>query len=171
MIADLISDKTKKAKEKVQTIGQRLLDGVLPIDELIVFAEKANGPDKATCIEAIELATRQNPGIADLGVLVFVTRSLAENAPRVKWECAKVIGNIAPLFADKLDPVLSLLLENAAHEGTVVRWASAFALGEILKLKTTHYKGLLPALESICDKEQDNGVKKKYMDVIKKAKK
>jgi hypothetical protein len=63
------------------------------------------------------------------------------------------------------------LLTNSEYDGTVVRWASAFALGEILKLKTKHNKDWLPAIEDICHREQDNGVKKKYFDAIKKTKK
>ena len=168
---ELLNDKTKKAKEKVETISKWLLDGSLPTDELIVFAEKAKDADKATCIEAIEFATRQNPKIADESVFAYVTKTLTENAPRVKWESAKVVGNIAHLFPTKLNKAISNLLTNSEYDGTVVRWASAFALGEILKLKTKHNKELLPAIEAICDREQDNGIKKKYLDAIKKTKK
>ena len=169
-IAELINDKTKKAKEKAETVSKWLLHGSLPTDELIVFAEKAKDPDKATCIEAIEFASIQNPKIADESVFAFVTKTLAENAPRVKWESARVIGNIAHLFPTKLNKAISHLLTNSEDNGTVVRWASAFALGEILKLKTKHNKDLLPTIEAICDREQDNGVKKKYLDAIKKTK-
>lgn len=148
-----------------------MLVGSLPTDELIAFAEKAKDPEKATCIEAIEFATRQNSKIADETVFAFVTKTLTENAPRVKWESAKVVGNIAHLFPTKLKKALTNLLTNSEYDGTVVRWAAAFALGEILKLKTKHNKDLLPAIEAICDREQDNGVKKKYLDAIKKTKK
>jgi len=168
-IAEIINDKTKKAKEKVETISKWLLDGSLPTDELIVFAEKAKDAEKATCIEAIEFATKQNSIIADETVFAFVTKTLTENAPRVKWESAKVIGNIAHLFPTKLSKAINNLLRNSEDNGTVVRWASAFALGEILKLKTKHNKELLPSIEAICDKEQDTGVKKKYLDAIKKT--
>ena len=170
-IAELLADKTKKVKEKVETISKWLLEGSLPVDELIAFAEKANDPEKATCIEAFEFATRQNSKIADETVFAFVTKALTENAPRVKWESAKVIGNIAHLFPTKLNKAISNLLTNSEHDGTVVRWASAFALGEILKLKTKHNKDLLPTIEAICNREQDNGIKKKYLDAIKKTKK
>jgi hypothetical protein len=170
-LTNLLNDKTKKAKEKVETISQWLSDGSLPADELLVFAEKAKDAEKATCIEAIELATRQNATIADEVVFAFVTKMLAAPAPRVKWESAKVIGNIAHLFPTKLTKAISNLLANAEYDGTVVRWAAAFALGEILKLKTKHNKDLLPAIEAICSREQDNGVKKKYLDAIKKTKK
>jgi HEAT repeat protein len=170
-IAELLNDKTKKAKEKVETISKWLLDGSLPTDELLAFAEKAKDPEKATCIEAIEFATRQNSKIADENVFSFVTKTLTENAPRVKWESAKVVGNIAHLFPTKLSKAITNLLTNSEYDGTVVRWAAAFALGEILKLKTKHNKDLLPAIEAISGREQDNAIKKKYLDAIKKTRK
>ena len=170
-IAELLNDKTKKAKEKVETISKWLLDGSLPTDELLAFTEKANDPQKATCIEGIEFATRQNSKIADENVFAFVTKTLTENAPRVNWESAKVIGNIAHLFPTKLNKAIANLLTNSEYDGTVVRWAAAFALGEILKLKTKHNKDLLPAIEAISEREQDNAIKKKYLDAIKKTKK
>lgn len=170
-LAELFSDKTKKAKQKVETISQWMLDGSLPITELLAFAEKSKDTEKGICIEAIEYATKQNPQIADDNVFAYVTKTLAENAPKVKWESAKVVGNIAHLFSAKLNKAISNLLANSANDGTVVRWAAAFALGEILKLKTKHNKDLLPAIEAVCEKEQDNGVKKKYLDAIQKIKK
>ena len=170
-IQELISDKVIKAKEKVETIGNWLLEGSLTTDELLVFAEKLKEPGKATCIEAMELATRQQPGIADESVLDFVTKTLTEKAPRIKWESAKVLGNIARLFPEKLEQPISNLLANTEHPGTVVRWAAAFALGEILQLKTSHNKELLPTIEAICAKELNNSIKKKYLDAIKKTKK
>jgi len=169
-IEELFEDKTKKAKEKVKTIAKWLLDGSLSTGELLAFAEKAKVPEKATCIEAIESATRQNAKIADKSVFDYVTKALSDSAPRIKWESAKVIGNIVHLFPTRLDTVISNLLANSENDGTVVRWAVAFALGEILKLNTKHNKDLLPAIEIICSREQDNGVKKKYLDAIKKVK-
>jgi len=172
MIIDkVLKDKTKKAKQKVETIGKWLLDGSLPTNELLAFAEKAKDAEKATCIEAIEFATKHNPNIADENVFEYVTKTLTENAPRVKWESARVIGNIAYLFPTKLKIAINNLLKNSEYDGTVVRWASAFALGEILKLRTKHNRDLLPTIEAIYDREEDNGVKKKYLEAIKKVKK
>ncbi len=136
----LLSDKTKKVKEKTETISKWLLDGSLPADELIAFAEKSKDSEKATCIEAIEYATKQNPELADESVFTFVTKALLEKASRVKWESAKVIGNIAHLFPAKLNKAIGNLLTNSQCDGTVVRWASAYALGEILKLKKSTIK-------------------------------
>jgi hypothetical protein len=93
---------------------------------------------------------------------------LTAKAPRIKWESAKVIGNTANLFITKLDTPIKNLLVNTEHEGTVVRWSAAFALGEILKLKTKHNKQLLPAIEAICKREEKNSIKKIYLDAMKK---
>ena len=168
-IAELLADKTKKAKEKAETISHWLLKSSLPVDQLIAFVKTAKETDKATCIEALEFATKQNPEIADEALFDFVTKMLSETAPRIKWESARVIGNIAHLFPAKLSKPITNLLANSEGNGTVVRWASAYALGEILKLKTKHNKDLLPAIEAICKREEDNGVKKKYLDALKKV--
>ncbi|WP_284459763.1 hypothetical protein [Chryseobacterium sp.] len=170
-IEELINDKTIKAKEKTGLISQWILDKSLPLDELIAFAEKSKDPVKATCIEAIEYATKQNPDMADETAFAFVTTTLTEKAPRIKWESAKVIGNTAHLFSDQLDQSITNLLVNTEHEGTVVRWSAAFALGEILKMKTQHNTTLLPTLENISEKEEKNSIKKIYLDAIKKTKK
>lgn len=169
-INELLKDKTKKQKDKIEIISKWILDNSLPIDELIAFAENQKDPAKATCIEAIEYVTKQNPNIANETVLIFVTNTLTAKAPRVKWESARVIGNIAHLFPEKLEKPIDNLLANTEHKGTVVRWSTAFALGEILKLKTEINKDLLPAIEAICDKEEKNSIRKIYLDAIKKIK-
>ena len=70
-IDELLQDKTIKPKEKTETISKWILDKSLPIDALIAFAEKQKDPAKATSIEAIEYATKQNPKIADEKKTVF----------------------------------------------------------------------------------------------------
>ncbi|MDR2238511.1 MAG: HEAT repeat domain-containing protein [Chryseobacterium sp.] len=168
-IEELFKDKAVKAKEKTEIISKWILDGSLPTDELISFAEKGKDPVKGTCIEALEYATKQKPDMADETILTFVTSTLPEKAPRIKWESAKVIGNIAHQFPDQLEKPIQGLLANTDDEGTVVRWSAAFALGEILKMKTKHNATLLPAIESICEKEEKNSIKKIYLDAIKKT--
>jgi hypothetical protein len=168
---ELCKNKNIKAKAKMAQIGDWLLKDELSLDELLAYAESQKGSNKATCIEALEYATKKNPNIADETLLNFVTITLKEEEPRIKWESAKVIGNIAKLFPTQLDKATSSLLRNAEHNGTVVRWATAFALAEIVKLKTAQNKKLLPKMEALCEKEEDGGVKKKYLDALKRAKK
>lgn len=167
----VFADKAIKAKAKVTTIGEWLLEASLPLKELIAFAEQQKPVDKATCIEALEYATKKNLQIADENLLGYVTSTLKNEEPRIKWESAKVIGNVAKLFPDKMEKTIKNLLSNAENNGTVVRWATAYALAEILKLKIDNNKKLLPKIEALCEQEEDNGVKKKYLDALKKVKK
>jgi hypothetical protein len=166
-IQTIISDKGLKAKAKTEAISQLLLNNKLPISELIAIAQTAKDPDKATCIEAMEFATKVQPALSTLACLDFVTTTLTEKAPRVKWESAKVIGNIAHLYPTQLGMAIKHLLTNTEHTGTVVRWSAAFALGEIIKLKTKHNKTLVPAIEAICQREEQNSIKKMYWAVLK----
>ncbi|MGJ1434173.1 HEAT repeat domain-containing protein [Sphingobacterium spiritivorum] len=167
-IEELFKEKEIKSKEKTETISNWLIDKSLTVDELLVFAENQKDPVKATCIEALEYLTQHHPEFADEHMLLFVTQTLRSKAPRVKWESAKVIGNIAHLFPAKLKEPISNLLENTAHEGTVVRWSAAFALGQIIKLNTEFNVTLLPAVEQVCDQEQKNSIQKIYQDALKK---
>lgn len=170
VLEEILNDKGVKPKEKTAAISQLLLSGSLTVNDLLIYAKSQKDPAKATCIEAIEYATKQEPNIADEKVLEFVTQELTAKAPRVKWESAKVIGNVAHLFPNKLEKAITNLLTNTEHSGTVVRWSSAYALGEILKLKTNHNSDLLPAIEQICENEEKNSIKKIYLSAIKKTK-
>lgn len=170
-LEQIFADKTIKAKAKVKLIGEWLLEGALPIDELLAFSENQTKPIKGSCIEAIEYATKKQPEMADEAVFTFVTKSLKEDEPRIKWESAKVIGNIAKLFPTDLSDAIKNLLKNAKSDGTVVRWTSAFALGEILKLKLAYNITLIPKIEKLSDTEADNGVKNKYLGALRKIKK
>ena len=166
----IFSDKTMRSKAKVVEVGGWLLDGSLSIHELLAFTENQKGANKGNCIEVIEYATKQNPSLTDVTVLDFVVKTLKDKEPRVKWESAKVIGNIAKLYPENLSTAIANLLKNTKSEGTVVRWATALALGEILKLKTEYNEKLLPKIEKLAENEIENGVKKKYLGAIKKVK-
>ncbi len=167
MIVELFNDKTVKAKAQTETLSSWLLENKITLAELIAFAENAKDSPKATCVEALEFASKQNPTIVDKKSFQFVTGTLTAKAPRIKWESAKVIGNVAHLFKDKLDEAITNLLTNSEYEGTVVRWSAAFALGEIIKLKTKHNKELIPAIEAICNAEEKNSIKKIYLAALK----
>jgi hypothetical protein len=93
----LLEDKSLKPKEKTETLSQWVLDNPKKVIDLIEFAKVSKDPIKATCIEALEFATKTNPSIATQSWLEFVTQTLTDKAPRIKWESAKVVGNIAHL--------------------------------------------------------------------------
>ncbi len=167
---ELLNDKSKKSKAKTEVLRQWLTTNPGKLNNLIEFAAKAKDPAKATCIEAIEFATKLEPGISNLACLKFVSEMLLENAARLKWESAKVIGNIAHLYPGKLNLAINNLLFNTEHEGTVVRWSAAYALAQVIKIKSKHNKDLLPAIEAICLREKQNSIRKIYLEALKKQK-
>ena len=170
-LENLFRDKTINSKAKTAKLGGWIAEGKITVNELLEFAQDAKDPVKATCIEALELATKQNRAVATRELFNFVTITLKDKAPRVKWESAKVIGNIASLYPKELDKAIANLLVNTSHEGTVVRWSAALALGEILKLKTKHNTKLVPVIENIVANEEQNSIKKIYLDALKKSSK
>ncbi len=159
----ILINKTLKPKQKTETLSQLLLDKQLSIGELIEFAQQAKDPIKATCIEAIEFVTQKQPELVDKTAFTFVVNTLTDKAPRIKWESAKVIGNTAHLHNERIDEAIKHLLLNTKHEGTVVRWSTAFALTQILKLKTPHNTYLLQELTQICTLEEKESIKKIYL--------
>jgi hypothetical protein len=169
-IEAIISYKALKSKHKTILLSNYLLDRTFTTDELVTFSQTAKDPIKATCIEALEFASKQEPGILTIQAFQFVTTNLQSKAPRVKWESAKVIANSAHLFSGELKHAIKNLLENSTHSATVVRWSAAFALAEIIQLNTSANKSLLPTIESICNREEKNSIKKIYLNAIKKVK-
>jgi hypothetical protein len=165
----LFNDKTIKSKERTTILSGWILDRKIRVQGVLNYMQGAKDAVKATCIEGLEFATKQDSSIATKEVFQFVTAALKDKVPRVKWESAKVIGNTALSFSEDLDQPIANLLANTSHEGTVVRWSAAFALGEILKLKTEHNKKLLPTIENIIAREEQNSIRKIYLDAIKKA--
>jgi HEAT repeat protein len=167
-LSELFQIKDIKPNKRTGMISDWLLNNTISITELIEFADKQKDSVKAMCIEAIEYATKVNPGITDISTFEFVTESLKANSPSIKRESARVIGNIAHQFTNQLEQTIINLIANTEYNGTVVRWSAAYALGEIVKLNTKHNHDLIPAIENICEKEEKNSIRKIYQAAIKK---
>lgn len=163
------ADKSTKPKEKTEQVMAALQKKELLLTELVEFAQTAKDPVKASCIEAVEWATREQPELADQSCFDFLNEALTSKTPRVKWESARALANIVGCFPDQLEPVTVHLLENAEHSGTVVRWSAANALAAILQLKTGLNTTLLPAAEQLAANEEKSSIRKLYLTGIKKV--
>jgi len=166
-INEILSDKTLKPKAKVEALSQNIIAKKISINDLMQFAETAKDNEKGACIEALEFTSRTDIKMINKKCFDFAVNYLGDKAPRVKWECAKIIGNTAHLFRNDLDKAINNLLINAGYEGTVVRWSAAFALTEILKLKTEYNKKLLPKIAKVYEKETKPNIRKMYLDALK----
>ena len=168
-IDEILNDKSIRAKEKVSTISQLLLNRKISVQQLIDIAETENDTNKATIIESMEYASKTKADIINDNGFEFAIESLESDAPRIKWESAKVIANTAHLFPKLLQKAVTNLLDNTEHPGTVVRWSAAGALSKIIQCKTRVNKELIPAMEAIEKREKDNAIKKIYQQGLKKA--
>jgi len=168
--AELFADKSLKPKQKTEILCNWLVENLDKSVSLIEFAKTSKDPIKASCMEVLEFVTKIQPANSSELWMDFATESLQEKSPRIKWEAAKVIGNIVHLYPSKTDTALINLLANAKHEGTVVRWSVALALSKILLLKTELNTSLLPTVATICNEENKNSIKKIYESAIKKCK-
>lgn len=168
-LRQLFEDSSLRAKARAVEIGAALVQGRLAPEELLDFAGEQSGAIKATCLEGLELATRKMPDLGGPSLFDFLCDSLDAEEPRVKWESARVIGNVARWFPDRVHTSVKGLLRNATHKGTVVRWASAFALGEILLLDAGLRDELFPKIQRLCDQEENSGVKKNYVRALGRA--
>jgi hypothetical protein len=145
------------------------VEGKVSVQQLIDAAKAEVDVNKATIIESMEFASKAKPDIINDKGFAFAIESLKSDAPRVKWESAKVIANTAHLFPKLLNKAVGNLLINTEHSGTVVRWSAAGALSKIIQCKTNLNKDLIPAIEAIEKREQDNAIKKIYQQGLKKA--
>lgn len=167
VIEEILKDKSLKSKAKVEAIASAIINEEIKIDELIKIAIASKTAEKGTCIESMEFATKTNPEISNQKMFDFVVKSLEDDAPRVKWESAKVIANTAELYKTKLDGAINLLLINTEHTGTVVRWSAAQALSKILLCKTKRNTELITVIEAILKREENNAIQKIYAKSLK----
>jgi len=168
ILQQLLTNKSIKPKEKTTALCEHLLLHKLSAEELISFAAVTKDAIKATCVEGLALATQQLPELITPTVFDTIVGWLSEKAPRLKWECAAVLANTVHCYPKNLDRAIIGLLDNTQHTGTVVRWSAAKALAKIAELNTPHRKTLLLTLESICEREEKNSIKKIYLNAMKK---
>ncbi len=167
-VEQFFKDKSIKLKDRTEQLCRLVAEHGITPDTLMQYAEKAKDTDKATCIESLEYATKTNPGIMTHTALSMVIDSLTATAPRVKWESARVVGNCIHLFPNRVEAAVKNLLDNSEHEGTVVRWSTAFALAQILAMNTSLNSRLVPAIEAIIMLEEKNSIAKIYATALEK---
>lgn len=164
-IEEILQSKLKP-KEKITLLAKGIKKDKKFIDEIVSYFEYASAGDQGHLIESLEYASKDNPELV-APHLDFVIKHLEDKAPRVKWECARIIANLALKFSDKTEKAIPVLLKNTKEKGTVVRWSVAFALGEITKNNPKAAKILLPKINELVRKESNNGVKNVYLKALK----
>ena len=155
-----------KPKEKITHLANEIKKDKKFVGEIVKHFASAPVGDQGHLIESLEYASQDNPELV-APHLDFVICHLEDKAPRVKWECARIIANLALKFSDKTEKAIPALLKNTKDKGTVVRWSVAFALGEIAKSNSNAERILLPKMKELIKKETNNGVKNVYFKALK----
>lgn len=70
-----------------------------------------------------------------------------------------------------VEEAISPLLDNTNDEGTVIRWAAAYALSRILTIERYAQSELYDILSDISNREEDNAINNQYLKALKKASK
>lgn len=167
-LEDIFADKELKNKKRTETIAVALESKTISVDDLISFSSKAKKDTiKATCMEALEYTTQNHKEIASLDVLNFARKNLYTQSPRLKWESARVIGNIAGEFPNNIDAVIKDLIANVDDDGTVVRWSIAYALSSIYSIPKYATDEFALVLKDILNKEEKDSIKKIYKKALK----
>lgn len=156
------------AKKKAKALADALSAGEITSAGCIEALSGLSDVDRASVLESFESATRKQPELVDAVMFTVLVDNLAHPAPRVRWEAARAIGNVAKLHPDALGRAVAALVPNAEHEGSVVRWATAHALGAILR--TGHDAEALAArMEALCVAETDDAVRGVYDKALRRS--
>jgi len=165
-LLDEIRKSNKKPKELLVYLSEKVKKDKKLLSDFSDCLKDASAPEKGTLMETLEYASKDNPEVA-IPHLNEVINHLSFDAPRVKWEAARVIANVSSKYPDKALLSIDRLLFNTKDKGTVVRWSTAFAIGEIAKFNKNKQRSLVSIIENLIKKEQNNGVKNVYQKALK----
>lgn len=155
-----------KPKEKQEQLTKALKNGLVSIQNLIIYYQSAKDVQKGTLLSSLTQAAKENPDFLKDNI-DFVINQIAHKAPRVKWESSEIIANIAEKYPEKGALSIPNLIGNIGNEGTVVRWSTACALAAIAKYNKKAQEQLVPLFEEQLEKEENNGVRKIYEKALK----
>lgn len=167
---DLLNDNSTKSKDKRAKIISAVNNQEISIHDLISDSSLVD-KNILIVLEAIEEITRKTPETADAACILFAANYVTADSNAIKREASRIVGNLAHLFPEHLEPVIVKLLDNSNSVGTVVRWGSAYALGKIVQIPQFANSNLYLQVTTLSDEVKENGVKNQYLNGLKKAKK
>ena len=121
--------------------------------------------DRATVLEALEGATRKRPGLIDGPLFTVLVKCLGGPAPRVRWEAARAVANVAAEHPRLLGSAVAPLLANTKHEGKVVRWGAAQAVVALVRAGCDE-GNLIAKVRKLAKSESDDGTRKVYQKLL-----
>ena len=168
-IIELLKDKSFKGTERRQAVVNMIVSGELTVNEVAAIATNIGEKQIATILEAVEEVSNKQMHPLEAAWLQWAGQYLSSENNSCRREASRIVGNMAAQYPDLLDYAIEPLMRNTSDEGTVIRWAAAYALSRIVILDRYAKSDLYNRLVTVCDREEDNGVKNQYIKALKKA--
>ena len=168
-IVELLKDKSHKGTERRQAVVNMIVARELTVNEVAAIATTIGEKQIATVLEAVEEVSNKQLCPLESAWLQWAEPYISSENNSCRREASRIVGNMAAQHPDLLDDAIERLMKNTADEGTVIRWAAAYALSRIVVLDRYAKGDLYDRLAAVCDREEDNGVKNQYLKALKKA--
>jgi hypothetical protein len=165
-IIDEILKSKKKPKEKLINLVEAVEKERVSAKDFIEYFKTASEVEKGTCADVMKHISKDKPEILAPYIDELI-EYINYDTPRVKWGVPEAIGNLAQKYPEEVESAIPKLLINTKDTGTVIRWCAAYALSEIAKYNSKAQKELIPKIQEIIKKEENNGVKNVYLKALK----
>ena len=168
-IIELLKDKSFKGTERRKAVMNMIVAGELTVNEVAAISAIVGEKNVATVLEAVEEVSNKRLCHLESAWLQWAEHYISSENNSCSREASRIMGNMAAQYPDLLDDAIERLMQNTSGEGTVIRWAAAYALSRIVVLDRYAKSDLYDRLVAVCDREEENGVKSQYLKVLKKA--
>ena len=156
----------RKPKEKTAELVEAVVRKEIPTREFLDFFRNASKTERGPCADAMKHISEKSPEL--LAPLIDeLIPCITDPLPRVKWGVQEAIGNLSGRYPQDAARAVPKLLLNTEDPSTVVRWCAAYALSEIAKHNATIRKTLVPKIENILKREENNGVRMVFVKTLK----
>lgn len=170
-ITEIMNNKSLRRLEKRNSLAEAIINREFNFSIILGACESLPEKNISLLLEAIEEVSRSKEFALEADYLDLAEKYISSSDNSCKREASRIVGNLADKFPTKLDNAITALLQNTENEGTVIRWASAYALSRIVIIPQYAKSPLFEQISDLCEKENDSGVKNQYIKALKKAEK
>lgn len=170
-ITEIMNNKSLKRLEKRNSIVEAIINREVNFSIISEACESLPEKNISLLLEAVEEVSRTKEFTLEAEYLDLAEKYILSSDNSCKREASRIVGNLANKFPTKLENAITALLQNAGNNGTVIRWASAYALSRIILIPNYAKSPLLKQISDLCAKENESGVKNQYIKALKKAEK
>ena len=170
-IPEIMNNKSLKRLEKRAFLAEAIINRECNFSIILDACESLPEKNISLLLEAIEEVSRSKEFTLDADYLDLAEKYILSSDNSCKQEASRIVGNLANKFPTKLENAITALLQNAGNDGTVIRWASAYALSRIIMIPHYAKSPLFEQISDLCAKENESEVKNQYIKALKKAEK